>query len=718
MADHNITDLTPAPMNNGAAQGGNLTGIQVLKDSADQADVAALDRQVEGLVGNIVSKFARCKTERLPHETRWLRQYHNFRGLYGADVAFRDTEQSRAFVKITKTKVLAAYNAIVEILFQGNKFPLDIEPSEKPVNIEEYAHLEPQNPQPNEEFNEVFDVYGYDGDGKEIEPGATHQTLLNGLQEKYQGANLVPGPAPDSAHMPQIKPAELAAANMEKYILAQIDETDGHIWLRKAIFEMCMLGTGVLKGPFTVEKTLHNWEMDEDSEKPVYKPKNVNAPAIDFVSVWNFYPDPDAKNMKDAEYTIERHKMGRSELRSLAKRPFFRKEAIARVLEQVPNYVDDWWEYQLRDSPVNITRQRYEVIEYWGLIDKQLIQDVGGIELEQDLDDLDEVQVNVWICAGEILRCVINPFTPAVIPYHAAPYEEHEYQFWGVGVAENMEDCQEIMNAFARLAIDNAAIASNLVFDVDEQSLVPGQDYKVYPGKVFRRQAGQPGQSVFGLKFPNVFTDAMNVFDRFRQLSDEATGLPSYSHGQTGVNSTTRTSSGLSMLMGAADRNIKGVVKNIDDFILQPLGEGYFHWNMQFNEDESIRGDLCVKARGTSGLMAKEIKSQRLLQFLQTVANPMLAPFAKFDYIIREIAKNMELDPDDFTNNPAQAAIYAQIIGAAGGLGGQGAGSPPKMDESGVGGGNIGTGNVPSPGMSGFTGNDQSSSSNADSANA
>ena len=36
------------------------------------------------------------------------------------------------------------------------------------------------------------------------------------------------------------------------------------------------------------------------------------------------------------------------------------------------------------------------------------------------------------------------------------------------------------------------------------------------------------------------------------------------------------------------------------------------------------------------------------MQFLGTVQNPTLAPFAKMDYIIREIAKSMELDPDNF----------------------------------------------------------------------
>ena len=700
--DYILTDNTPPAS--------TFNSIQILEDSASQAEVDMSEQQLAGLIGDIQAKYERAKTERLPHEQRWLRQFHNFRGLYGSDTKFRDSEQSRAFVKITKTKVLAAYGQILEILFQGDKFPLSVEPTGKPDGISEYAHLDPQGAPEAEEPEE--DLFGWDGDGREIPPGSTYHDLLGGLEEKYGDLPLKEGPAPDANKMPQIKPADKAAANMEKAILDQIDETDGHIWLRKTIFEMCMLGHGVLKGPFTVEKTLHNWEKSEDilpdgspSKKMVYSPKTTKYPGISHVSVWNFYPDPDAKNMKEAEWVIERHKLSRTDLRNLIKRPFFRADAIERVTMQTPNYQDEFWEFELRDAQVKSQYSRYEVIEYWGIIDAKLIRDTG-IDIGFDVEGLDDVQVNVWLCAGEILRCVLNPFTPALIPYYSCPYEEHEYQMWGVGVAENMEDSQEIMNAFARLAIDNAAIASNLVFDIDEAALVPGQDMKVYPGKIFRRQAGQPGQAVYGLKFPNTFTDAMNVFDRFRQMADESTGIPSYSHGQTGVTSTTRTSSGLSMLLGAAALNIKCVVKNIDDFILQPLGEAFFHWNMQFNEDEEIHGDLCIKARGTSGLMAKEVKSQRLMQFLQIVANPMLAPFAKFERLVKEIALTLDLDPNDVTNDPTEAALYAQIIGMAGGLGATGSGSPPKMDESGVGGGNIGQGNVPTPGTPGFTGND------------
>ena len=119
--------------------------------------------------------------------------------------------------------------------------------------------------------------------------------------------------------------------------------------------------------------------------------------------------------------------------------------------------------------------------------------------------------------------------------------------------------------------------------------------------------------------------------------------------------------------------------------------------------------------------MANEVRSQRLMQFMQVVSNPALAPFARMDYIVREIAKSMDLDPDKVGNNMSEAAIQAEILKqfqAANPPEPQpGAPTPPQegaqgapagaqvQDTSGAGGGTIGTGTAPQPGEQGFSGN-------------
>jgi len=683
------------------------------------------------LVGLIEDRFLSAESARDLDEARWLAAYHNYRGLYGKNVRFRESEKSRVFVKITKTKVLAAYGQLVDVIFGANKFPIGISETKVPEGVAEHAHLDTKNPVPGIEtpvadsaaVENPFDV-GYEGDGRTLKAGATYGTGKFEEQriEELAEDSLQEGLSPIPEAL-EISPAQKAARRMEKLIHDQIEESNGASEIRNSLFESALFGTGIVKGPFNFNKTLNRWSSEDGERK--YSPVSVRVPRIEFVSIWDFFPDPNATTMAECEYVFHRHRMNRTQLRGLSKLPYFDKDAIRECLQMGPNYIEKDYEQELKDDSRNdeYGASQFEVLEYWGVMDAEYARQVG-MEIDEGVDDLDEIQINAWICNGKMLRAVVNPFTPFRVPYHAFTYERNPYSFFGIGVAENMDDSQKIMNGHARMAIDNLALSGSLVFDVDETALVGGQSMEIYPGKVFRRQAGVPGTAINGLKFPNTSQENMMMFDKFRQLADEQTGIPSYSHGQTGVQSMTRTASGMSMLLGAASLNIKTVIKNLDDFLLKPLGEAYFQWNMQFLEsDLGVEGDLEVKATGTNSLMQKEVRSQRLTMFLQTAANPAVAPFIKINKLISELAYSLDLDPDELLNDPEEAAMMAQIIGmqnagqatgaeaspigqeqegmgAAGGVPQQ----PQELGTTGTGGGNIGTGNVPQPGEDEFAG--------------
>ena len=698
--------------------------------------------QSKGLVGLIKTRFSNAERARLGDEGRWLESYQNFRGKYGKKVRFRESEKSRVFIKVTKTKTIAAFGQLIDVLFGTGQFPIAVKETRLPEGIAKTAHIElnqaPLNIEGPEEgrveLPEVkssenpFDV-GYQGDGKVLKAGATlinGEDFLGSLQDNYtdQDGNLVVAEGPSFLGEPEIRPAQKAARNLEKLIHDQLEESNGVAELRNALFESAMLGTGIIKGPFSFNKTLHRWESREEGRE--YNPTHVRVPRVEFVSCWDFYPDPNATNINECDYIVHRHKFNRSQLRALRNMPYFDKDAIRECIQMGPNYDARYFENQILTEDAKTETDfsdRFEVLEYWGVMDADYAREVG-IDLPESVDDLDEVQINAWVCGEKLLRAVINPFTPPSLPYHAFPYERNPYSFFGIGVPENMVDSQQIMNGHARMAIDNLAMAGSLVFDVDDSALVGGQSMEIYPGKIFRRQAGMPGQAIHGLKFPNTAPENMMMFDRFRQLADEQTGIPSYSHGQTGVQSMTRTASGMSMLLGAASLNIKTVIKNIDDFLLKPLGEAFFHWNMQFvEEDIDIVGDLEIEAMGTSSLMQKEVRSQRLTMFLQTAQNPAVAPFVKMSKLISELAFSLDLDPEEILNSPEEAAIAAQIIGMQNAQQGTGEETnptgeqPPSVpspegtpagpegpDITGAGGGNIGTGAVPQPGEVGFSG--------------
>ena len=684
----------------------------------DSEDSNITDVGISGIANYVIASFKKAEDYRYDDETRWVRAYRNYRGIYGPDVQFTEAEKSRVFIKVTKTKTLAAYGQIADVLFAGNKFPISIEPTELPEGVVKDVSFDPKEPKElrdQDSGNDMVSPYGFMGDGKELPRGATAQSLqdsLGPLEEKLSDVeNLKEGVGQTPTSI-TYSPATIAAKSMEKQIMDQLQESNANKHLRSTAFEMALFGTGVMKGPFAVDKEYPNWD-EEGEYSPIFK----TVPQVSHVSVWNFYPDPDSTNIDQAQYIVERHKMSRSELRALKRRPYFRDTVIEEVITGGENYVKKYWEDDLIDYNQDSYIDRFEVLEFWGMLDTEMLKE-QGIEIPKALKDYEELQANVWCSGGKLLRVVLNPFKPAKIPYMAAPFELNPYSFFGVGLAENMDDTQTLMNGFMRMAVDNAVLSGNLLIEVDETNLVPGQDLSVYPGKVFRRQGGAPGQAIFGTKFPNVSKENLQLFDKARQLADESTGLPSFSHGQTGVSGVGRTASGISMLMNAASGSIKTVIKNVDDYLLKPLGEGMFRFNMQFNFNPEIRGDLEVHARGTESLMANEVRSQRLMQFLQTASNPALAPFAKFNYIIREIAKSMDLDPSKVTNNMDEAVLQAELLKQFQGpqqppqqgqpaQGGKPAAGANPMDPTGAGGGTIGTGQVPQPNEQGFSGNGQ-----------
>ena len=116
---------------------------EFFEDTMESVDSNALDDikkedQSDPASGTILSlvqeRYNKASTARETEEHRWIQAYRNYRGLYGPDVQFTSTEKSKVFVKVTKTKVLAAYGQIVEVLFGSNKFPISIEPTTLPFS--------------------------------------------------------------------------------------------------------------------------------------------------------------------------------------------------------------------------------------------------------------------------------------------------------------------------------------------------------------------------------------------------------------------------------------------------------------------------------------------------------------------------------------------------------------------------------------------------------
>jgi len=361
----------------------------------DSIESSSLEDSKEGDMsdvpsGTVVSlvheRYNKASYSREVEEQRWIQAYRNYRGLYGPDVQFTSTEKSRIFVKVTKTKVLAAYGQIVEVLFGNNKFPITVDPTTLPEGVVETVNFES-----NEETSKAKDEFS--PEEMKLQPG---ETTLD-LSERLAGLKSRLGPVADklkegpgrTATEITFHPAMVSAKKMEKKIHDQLEESNANKQLRVAAFECALFGTGVMKGPFAVDKEYPNW-----NEEGEYKPNIKTVPQTSSVSIWNFYPDPDAANMDEAEYVVERHKMSRTQVRALKRRPFFRNNSIDIAVNMGESYTKEWWEQAMEDDTNESKAERYEVLEFWGNVDVEVLEGYS-IDIPSELKDMDQVNVNI-----------------------------------------------------------------------------------------------------------------------------------------------------------------------------------------------------------------------------------------------------------------------------------------------------------------------------------
>ena len=137
----------------------NADGLYFEENENEEGMTLNLEEDLQNkLAGLITDRFKDAERSRKQDEGRWMTAYHNYRGLYPKNVRFRESEKSRVFVKVTKTKVLAAFGQISDILFANNKFPITVSNTPIPEGIAEFAHLETP-------ADTLISPHGFKGDG-------------------------------------------------------------------------------------------------------------------------------------------------------------------------------------------------------------------------------------------------------------------------------------------------------------------------------------------------------------------------------------------------------------------------------------------------------------------------------------------------------------------------------------------------------------------------
>ena len=650
----------------------------------DEAEEEVVEQEADGtqaqsmqsLGSRLAGTFQEYKDARKETENEWLKDLRQYQGIYEPDVLARlnaaSGSRSKVFVGLTRTKVMAAYSRIIDLLFQHGDVFFSVSPTPIP-------QIDPLK-------------------AMEMRKMAMDQIMMASGQDPMMNQDLV------AARMEELEAeflevekeiAQQAAESMTTDIEDQLIETNAEMKLKESMLEACIFGSGAVKsGTVRIDKKQSYSKMlDPETGQQGYALSVVEtvAPDVESVSIFDLYPDPYCTTLEDCDGLFRRHVLTRKQMRDLADLPQFDGEMVKYLLKihRNGNHTEEDHETTRRRIAgihENSESNRFVVMEYWGTVDGYDLEE-HGIELPEGSDLSDDYSACVWFCDGKVIKVMLNPITGYKIPYHIFPYERSPHQFWGTGVPRMMRDSQGTMNTATRIWLDNMALSSGPMVEVNTDLLAAGEDpTDIHPWRVFLREGGDGSMPAVRWYQPVANANGLNqIVEIFRRFADETTSLPSYTHGEQtqGLN---KTATGMSMLMGAANIALKSTIKNIDDFLIEPMIESLFHFNMEFGTNEKSKGDLRIVARGSTALVQKEVQSQRLLQFLSIVGDNA-SGVVKQTELLREIASSMDIDPDQIMKTEEQIALeqqqqqllQAQMQQAAV------AGGPPPQGDAGMG---------------------------------
>lgn len=600
--------------------------------------VDALGRDLQGL-------FEEWKQAKQPTEEEWIRDLRAYNSQYDPETLARIGDRSKIFVSLTHTKTMAAYSRIIDMLFSSSMKPWAVKPTPVPEGV------------PDEEGRIAFEKFRQEVvnavEGGEVGPEEDPRMVLMQKMKQFE----------TKYRLRQKKLARERALLMSEQIDDQLQEMKFESAAKRALHEMCIVGTGAVKGAMMKIDQQRSWQMSDGKESWDISFSESPRPDAKMVSVFNLYPDPYSEDLNEIPGIFERHVMTRTQFRALANNKKFKKEVIELIILNHPggNHTDLQHEIDRRNI-ANLTVHgnsgRFEVLEYWGNIDGAKLSNYG-VEVK---DPAREYQANVWICDGRVIMARLNPTPEQRIPYQLVPFERMPHQLWGLGPPRMMRSSQATLNASARALLDNLGISSGPQFELNVDMLADGENpSEMFPFKIWHREGGDASTPMIRQFQPNSNTPQLvGVMNTFREYADEETSLPRYMHGEgTGG---TRTSGGLSMLMGAANLSIKSIIKNIDDYLFSPLVYSFYDWNMRWNPRRDIKGDMRVIAQGSTSLVAREIQSERMLQFANMTSSEYFASKVDHEAILKEIARAMEIPVEMIKeqDGPTEEQMLAQ----------------------------------------------------------
>jgi hypothetical protein len=631
------------------------SGSQLDADDAraQEARDAELRQQIPVLTG-LAAHVRRCweaaRDAKQPIETKMLKALRQRSGEYEPDklAAINEEGGSAIFMMVTATKCRGAESWLRDILLDQGIVPFDLKPTAIPD----------VSPESLQRVTEVMGqkVIALIQSGTPLDP-----LVMAALEEQAQ----------EDIRNQVLDDASDRATAMKRQIDDQFAEGGMVDAFNAFISDLATYPAAVLKGPEVRRVRQLEWVRGADGS---YTPKVQEklVPTYRRVDPFRFYPEPGLTRLTEG-YCLEHHRLAEADLSDLIGLPGYDDGAIRAVLSEGSSSEWLWSAEHTKaqlENKYSIWRtdsSKYDALEFWGRVSGQDLIDWGLTSAEVP-DTAKMYDANVWVVGRWVIKATLNYDPLGDKPYRMTSAVKAPGALWGVSYPELIEDVQAMCNAAARSLANNMGIASGPQVEVTRDRLAEGEVItKMFPWKIWQTKTDPmcSGQPAIRFNQPEDRSgQLMAVYERFARMADEQSGIPAYVYGDGQVGGAGRTASGLSMLMGSAGKGIRQTIMHIDFDVIGPTVTAQYIWNMQYIDDESIKGDCEVIPRGAVTLANREQLNVRRVEFLQATANPIDSQIVGVKgraAILREVAKGLAMPTDDIMPTNERLEIMDEL---------------------------------------------------------
>lgn len=486
---------------------------------------------------------------------------------------------------------------------------------------------------------------------------STIQKYLGDMTPTVDDAGRPTGMTSDQEARMVIAETKKKSEAMERQIDDVLNECGYNGEQRAMIADGVKLGTGILLGPFPGTKTDKQWSVQADAA--IMSMVQTTVPKSMRADPWDIWFDPACGNdHQRGQGFFHRRFVTRRELRALIGTPGYREDEIRKVLSTKPNRL------RVAEGRVNRTdceEESYELWMYYGDVEPDQFNDLSyntGMQMPED--------AQVTTCMMVMVNDCIVGVAPSWVPDNSLPvdvwcWRKSDESPFGHGLPEECEHQQRVINSAWRMVMDNGRTSLGGQIVINKKKVIPQNgSYEIEPNKVWL--AGDDVDDVRNamatFEFNSHLQELLMITDAAMRFVDQETNMPQMLGGERGT--APETVGGMVMLQSNALSVPRLRVKLFDDSVTRTHIGRYYDFFMATSDDDSIKGDMQVDARGVSVLLERDIQNQAAINLANVTSNPRYQALIDPKKELEVILPAFKVRPEDLMFTEEEMAKNAQ----------------------------------------------------------